>query len=203
MADKLCAKCGALNVANASSCSACGAQELREGSFLRLSMGRVVLLSVLASGLYFFYWLYLTWKHLQSETREVHHPFWHALTLFVPVYGLFRLHKHVRVIQGLALGVGVETSLAPGLAVVLVALNMVLGLGSTRVESLTGLLLLNIISLALTTTVIAWSQDGLNRYWSRARGTALRDASMRAGERVIILVGIALWINVLWTYLSA
>ena len=120
MSDKLCTGCGEQNPAQANFCSSCGAQEFAEAApkptrnVLRLSMGRIVLLSVVTSGLYIFYWLYLTWKHLQSETEDVHYPVWHGLTLFVPVYGLFRLHRHVSVIQGLALKAGVDTSLSPG-----------------------------------------------------------------------------------------
>ena len=205
MADKLCRRCGALNTAQANFCSSCGVQEFTEvppeqtQSLLRLSMGRVVLVSVVTSGLYFFYWFYLTWKHLESETGEVHYPVWHTLTLFVPIYGLFRLHRHVSVIQGLALGAEVETSLSPNLAVVLVALNWMLGLGAARVESLAALVLLNAIGLALTTTVVAWSQDSLNRYWGRAKEASLQDVPVGPGEVALILLGILIWINAFFT----
>jgi hypothetical protein len=207
VADKLCRRCGALNVAQANLCALCGVQELTEvpaelmQGLLLLSMRRVVLLSVVSSGLYFFYWLYLTWKHLESETGEIHYPVWHTLTLFVPIYGLFRLHRHVSVIQGLALGAGVETSLSPGLAVVLVALNWTLGLGAERVDSLAVLVLINAIGLALTTTVVAWSQDSLNKYWGRAEKASLQDAPAGRGEVAIVLLGILAWINASLTFL--
>ena len=66
---------------------------------LRLSVGRVALLTVMSSGLYLFYWFYLTWKQLQTESSETHYPVWHALTLMVPIYGLFRMHRHVSLIN--------------------------------------------------------------------------------------------------------
>src|SRR5262245_33575454 len=41
---------------------------------LLLSPGRVLLLALLSGGLYLFYWSYLTWKQLKSETRDDHYP---------------------------------------------------------------------------------------------------------------------------------
>ena len=162
---------------------------------LRLSVTRLVVLSAVTSGLYFFYWLYLTWKQLQGETKDIHYPVWHALTLFVPVYGLFRLHKHVQVIQDLTRRVGVETSLTPGLAVVLISLNWVLGLGSAGVEGFAALAL-NIIRFTMTTTVIVWSQSTLNAYWYKVRGTPIQDVPIETVERALIILGLFIWLSV-------
>ena len=203
MLEKRCAKCGGLNAAHANFCSACGAQEFVEASAeqlpevsqtqgalpgsnaLRLSVTRLVVLSAVTSGLYFFYWLYITWKQLQVETKEVHYPVWHALTLLVPVYGLFRLHKHMNVIQDLTQRVGVESSLTPTLAVVLIALNWMLCLFSAGTEGFAALAF-NLIRFALTTTVIVWAQVNLNRYWRGIRGESLGNVPMTGGEMVFI-----------------
>ena len=83
-----------------------------------ISTERIVLLSILTYGLYLLYWFYLTWKHYRDHTKKEAYPVWHALTLFVPVYGLFRTHGHVRSFKELGLGSGVRTSLSPGWAVV-------------------------------------------------------------------------------------
>ena len=213
MAEKLCIRCGRLNAVHARFCSVCGAQDFVEApveqltgasgsqgavadTAVRISMTRIVALSAVTfSGMYFYYWLYLTWKQLQGETRDVHYPVWHALTMFVPVYGLFRLHRHMGVIQALALGAGVTTSFAPSLAVVLIVLTWVLGLVSMLAAGL-HLLVLNVVSFALTTTTIVWAQGTLNVYWYKVRGASLQDMPMRAVERVLIVLGVLLWINV-------
>ena len=85
-----------------------------------------------------------------------------------------------------------------GLAVVLVALNWMLGLGAAGVDSLAVLVPLNAIGLALTTTVMVLSQDSLNQYWIKVKGETLRDAPVAIGEVGVILLGILLWINAFW-----
>ena len=207
MIDKRCTRCGGLNAAHANFCSACGAQEFVEASaeqrpdisrtqgavpdnnVLRLSVPRLIVLSVVTSGVYILYWLYVTWKQLQAETRDIHYPVWHALTFFVPVYGLFPLYKHVRVVQELAMKVGVDTSLTPGLAVVLVALYWMVSITSGGVQSLEAFVILNLIRLALITTVIVWAQVTLNRYWSSIKGEALENVPIGSVEvRFVLLV---------------
>ena len=222
MADKLCARCGALIGANATICSSCGAREFRDvppelesrpsqapagaaNTAVYLSLARVVLLSLLSSGTYFFYWLYLTWRHLRDETGEKHYPVWHALTLLVPIYGLFRLHRHVGLIRDLARGVGIETALAPSLAVGLVFLNWMLGISSTQIdqENTVALLVVSVIGLALTTTVVVRAQDGLNRYWIRVRGESLQKAPLGVGEVALAVLGTLYWLSVLRENLSS
>ncbi|MBI2855320.1 MAG: zinc ribbon domain-containing protein [Chloroflexi bacterium] len=221
MAEKRCNRCGHLNLSEANYCSACGASEFTEvqdrpqwhstsapestsqGADMLLGSTRIVALTMVTTGAYLLYWLYLTWKQLRSETGEEHFPVWHALTLLVPVYGLFRLHKHVQVIRDLALNAQVETSLSPGLAVLLVVLNGFLGLGSGGVDNLATILVLEFISLALVSTVIVWSQTALNGYWTRGRGDALRWMPLQTGEKVLIALGVLIWLRLLISILSA
>ena len=205
MLDKRCTRCGGLNATHANFCSACGAQEFVEasaellpdisepqgavtgGNALRLSVTRLVVLSVVTSGVYVFYWLYLTWKQLQSETNDVHYPVWHALTLLVPVYGLFRLYKHVRVVQELAMRAGVEVSLTPVMAVVLVVLNGLLVVTSRGVQSWGVIVILTLIRLGLIATVIVRVQATLNRYWSSIKGESLESVPIGVGEVRFVL----------------
>lgn len=216
--DKRCTTCGGLSAANANFCAACGAQKFEEASAeqlqdlslnqgvipgsnaLFISVTRLLVLSAVTSGLYFFYWTYLTWRQLHSETKSIHYPVWHALTLLVPVYGLFRFYEHVRVILGLARKDEVETSLTPGLAVALITLNWVLALRSAGAGGVE-LLVLNLIRFALTTTAIVWAQSTLNDYWHKARGTYLQDAPIELCEKVLIVLGILIWLNVLLSIL--
>ncbi|MSQ40942.1 MAG: hypothetical protein EXR55_04665 [Dehalococcoidia bacterium] len=64
-----------------------------------LSPARIILMSVLSQGLYLLYWFYLTWKHYRNHTGRDVYPVWHALTLLVPIYSLFRTHAHVRALK--------------------------------------------------------------------------------------------------------
>ena len=185
MADKQCAECGEVNPGHSNFCSNCGGTEFKEvppglaarltppGSEViddvRLGIGRVAVLSLLSGGLYIFWWFYITWKHLDSESNEDHHPVWHALTLLVPVYNLFRMHHHVSVIKNLAIGAGLTTSLSTGLIVVLWAVSNTLGWASLRVDDQAALALLGVLGAVLTTTVIYLAQQTLNEYWQSAK----------------------------------
>jgi len=67
-----------------------------------LSPQRILFMTIASYGLYLFYWYYVTWyyvtwKQYRDSTGANAYPVWHALTLLVPIYGLFRTHAHMRV----------------------------------------------------------------------------------------------------------
>ena len=61
---------------------------------VKLSKNRVALDTILSSGLYMFYWFYLTWKQLKEETGRHHQPVGHALALLIPIYAWVIIHRH-------------------------------------------------------------------------------------------------------------
>ena len=118
---------------------------------------RIISFTVVTAGLYIFYWLYVTWKQIRdregtTDSGERFFPVWHSLTMLVPVYGLFRLHRHGELIQNMAHESEIATSLNPKLVVLLMVLNQILGLTSSGVQNLGFLFLVNFISLALIRT---------------------------------------------------
>lgn len=61
-----------------------------------------VVLSVVTLGFYCFFWYWATWRELKQETKEKSmRPFWHLLSLFVPVYQLFQVFAHFKAIKKL------------------------------------------------------------------------------------------------------
>lgn len=86
---------------------------------------RTVALTVATINLYWFYWFWATWREVKQETGDNRmRPFGHMLSLFVPIYQLFRIHAHFRAIRDLVVqrsevkGVGLVL-LSPGIALVL------------------------------------------------------------------------------------
>ena len=154
---------------------------------LRLSTARVLFLTVVSSGLYLFYWFYLTWKQLEPETRESHYPVWHTLTLFVPIYGLLRMYRHFSVINGLAGG------LSPAFAVISLIVINFLDLNSFGTTNLTTLVVRSIVSAALTAGIIACAQNSLNRYWEQQSETKVCEAPLGKGEVIFGVLGLLLW----------
>ena len=133
-----CPSCGAEVPAGSDFCPQCGAaiaapavsmQGVQAQAVLyrrRYSLWRVGVLGVVSFGLYFLYWLFVTWKHMSAETRgQHHHPGWHWLAVLVPIYGLFVLYDHFATIKGLQNQAGVRSSLAPGLVVVIAIVSYV------------------------------------------------------------------------------
>ena len=156
---------------------------------LRISPVRIIVLSIATSGVYVLYWLYRTWKQLQAETGDVHYPVWHALTLFVPVYGLFRIHRHLSVIQELGRKQGIEALMPPVLGVTLMALYWLIVLVSGNQADFASIILLAVIRLALVTTLMVRAQSTLNAYWSSVHGSrAVRMPLGREEVRFILIV---------------
>ena len=196
---RYCASCGTENTAGGDFCASCGASlttvsRVARTSAVRLSLARVLAVTALSFGLYFFYWFYLTWKQLQPETRGVHYPVWHALTLSVPIYNLFRIHRHMTVITQLSLGAGLTPSLSAGGAVILYTVTYGLGFVSLGMDDLVTLILLSVLSVALTTALLVWAQGSLNRYWETVHGQDLQEARIGVGEVIFVLVGLLLGI---------
>ena len=214
MAEKLCAQCGEPNPTNANFCSTCGhhtfqsASELstdlgptaslesgpETGANLRLTIStrRIILLSVLSGGLY---WFYLTWKQLEPETGEDHNPVWHALTLFVPFYNYFRIHRHVSAIKEAAVGAGVETSLDPGWAVTLAVVATALAGVSLAFDNVVAILVFSLMDIVLVTTIAVWAQGALNQYWIQAKGSGVGSAHIGIGGVVFVLLGLLTWVG--------
>ena len=159
---------------------------------------RIIVLSILSFGLYFYYWFYLTWKHYRDYTGTENYPFWHALTLFVPIYFLFRVHAHVRSFKELMVEGGMTSSLSPGVVVALILLSNLLSIISWRFyydDSLSNAIVLDIIVVLLNTGLLFWVQTNLNRFWKVTKYIFATNAHIGVGEVIFVLVGILAWIG--------
>ena len=212
MTNKRCANCGEINSTASRFCSNCGFSEFNEvptelqdpltgdaestrSAAVIISGARIIVASFLSLGLYFFYWLYITWKHMASEIEGDNHPFWHAMTLNVPVYGFFRMHAHIRTINELAARQSVASTIAPGLAVVLLVLSTVLNFVSFGIANTAAIILITLISTTLITVPMTMAQRVLNLYWGRALSPGIvRYARIGVGELIIVIFGIIGWI---------
>ncbi|MAP38344.1 MAG: hypothetical protein CL879_01865 [Dehalococcoidia bacterium] len=215
MTNKRCANCGEINSTASRFCSNCGFSEFNEvrtelqdpladdaestrSAAVIISGARIIVASFLSLGLYFFYWLYITWKHMASEIEGDNHPFWHAMTLNVPVYGFFRMHAHIRTINELAARQSVAPTIAPGLAVLLLVLSTVLNFVSFGIANTAAIILITLISTTLITVPMTMAQRVLNLYWGRALSPGIvRYARIGVGELIIVIFGIIGWILLL------
>jgi hypothetical protein len=151
---------------------------------LLLNPMRVLLLCVVSTGLYLLFWSYFTWRQLQPVTGDRHFPVWHALTLFVPIYSIFRLHRHFSIINDEAVKAG-TSSIGPGAAVTLVVLANVLAFASVGITDVAAGLVVTVISTGLITTALYFAQDALNQVW-RARNRAAEERRSAHGAEIVV-----------------
>ena len=208
--EKKCVRCGKDNPTDANFCVWCGSDQFEDSPSLELeyasvprqlyvglTIWRVLLFTIISSGVYLLYWAYLTWAQLKKETGGDYFPVWHALSLLVPVYGLFRLYRHIQVIRSLCGKSDVATNLSPALAVTLFLLSGVLSAIAAYSPAYIVILLLSLISLALIITLLVWAQGTLNAYWIRTLGPNMRQVNLGAGEILLTMIGVLWWVPIL------
>ena len=153
------------------------------------SLRRVGLLILVSFGLYYFYWLGVSWKHLSTETRgRDHYPFGHAMAMVVPIYGLYILYDHFRTIKRLQSQAGVTSNLSPGWIVAIgIAWQAVTVVGNVLFEKdVSYLIFLTVVPPA---AIGLWGQANLNRYWYKVSEGAGRPARWGIGEIAVAVPG--------------
>ena len=176
-----CSKCGALIAGGPAP-----AEQQR-----RYSLWRVGILTFVSLGLYFPYWMYVSWKQLITEVPEKRfYPGWHAFSQFVPVYNLVVLFQHFHTIRTIQKLKWVSSNVSLGL----LAFVIILELGIVAIGySLEGLILVPVV-LILTiplagTGIVLWGQANLNSYWERPNAPPVRSAATGPGEIIITATG--------------
>lgn len=226
-----CTSCGTEVQSFAKFCSVCGGELGGPGQLdttqrysqerlgllpYRVSSNRVLLLTVVSFGSYLFYWFYLTWKQHRDHTQTQAFPIWHALTLFVPIYGLFRTHAHMRSFKELMLNAGLYPTISAGGAVGVVLISSALdwttfqltGGFTTSVQEMSQgtavvTAILSMISIALVAGLLVHVQSNLNGYWAAAANENLVNARIGIGEVVFSIIGILFWFDTLASLLSS
>jgi hypothetical protein len=158
----------------------------------------VAALNLATFNLYTVYWLYATWRELKTERADpTMHPVWHALAAFVPVYNLFRLHAHVRVVREQAVAAGVATALSPMACVSVFVLTSLLcqvtfpAYLDGSANALTGLV--DLVNLVAATAIVVWAQGVLNLAWYAAP-EGPPPARVRPATWAVLAVGTVLWL---------
>ena len=135
--------------------------------------------------------------YLGQIAREIpgqgpYYPVWHALTLLVPVYAQFRMHRHTDLVRAMASETFPELWLSPWAVVALLAAATALVFLGLQLTSPVLVLVLVVANVALVTPAMVWPQRALNRYWVATRGRDVRPASLGVGEVVLTVSGLVL-----------
>ena len=171
-----------------------------------LSLNRVLLMTVLSYELYLLYWFYLTWKQYRDYTGDDAYPVWHALTLIVPIYGLFRTHAHARTFRALMWDTGLSSNIRPGWAWVAVLIAGFLGNVSLRgyiqlalrgeltLVAVIWFLVIDLIVMALIAGLLLHLQSSINHYWNSRPNVRVRSARIGVGEVIFGILGALAWL---------
>ena len=216
-----CPNCGVESRPDASYCPVCGATlsdrpvgVMDDGTHRELpyylSLNRVLLMTVLSGGLYLFYWFYLTWKQYRDYTGDEAYPVWHALTLLVPIYNLFRTHAHARTYRALMWEYELPCSIRPGWAWVLGLIAILASNLSWRgyisqsvgpepltLGAVVFFLILDLISMAMIAILLVHLQSNINRYWHSRTNGRVRSARIGVGEIIFGIIGVLGWLSTL------
>lgn len=198
LVSQFCSNCGASLHAGANYCDECGAAAISIGDCL-LPVRRVVILALISAGFYLFWWLYITWKHYRDHRNETAFPIWHALTLMVPVYNLFRVHAHFRTYRELMEQRQLVTSLSPIKAVIVIIICFLVTIREFFYDEASdvfavGMLITFAISVFLVTWLLAVAQANINRYWQSVAPEGAF-ASISIGEVALTIIGACFWLN--------
>lgn len=173
----------------------------------RISLERIILMSVLSLGFYVLYWMYLTWKQYQDHTGRPAYPVWHALTLCVPVYGWFRFYAHVKDYRDLMEPQDVENNLRIRVIMGVAVFITILCLFGGDVTPAT--MMFSLVRTATTIFVLYWIQSNINRYWEilghrygEDYAVSRRPARIGKGEIVIGTIGAIWWLLVIAGFLN-
>ena len=195
---KQCPHCETMVQPDAIFCADCGRPVVGGGDSgapapLLISPARIVFLTILSLGLYTVYWLYKTWKHYRDHTGSVVYPIWHGLTAFVPLYGSFRAHAHLRTFGELSGAVGLAFTFSPGIAF---AAMLIGWLRLFVAEGSPASLLLLVLSITVQLWMMLHAQPRMNAYWDHAYGARLRGVSVGKGEIIVAVIGILGWLGI-------
>lgn len=171
-----------------------------------LSLPRIFFMTALTFGFYLFYWFYLTWQQYRDYTGKEAYPVWHALTLLVPIYSLFRTHAHASAYRDLMRDAGIPGSIKAWLAVVLALIPEILSLGaliaSFRPEALmqdsaADIALIDAGTTILVIALLVHLQSNINWYWYNRTNGQVRSARIGVGEVIFAILGILTWAGTL------
>lgn len=155
--------------------------------FLYIPIERLIIMDVIATGWFEFYWMYLNWREIRRQGEKPFSPFWRTILGFYYVYHLFKaIHRDPE------LRSSQEPGFSPGwLAafwILLLAVSVGMMLYNNEAVRLVGLNLFLLKYLCFLPV-----QMHVNRY-NDGRQPKPEFFDWTAGQAVLLLVGIITWL---------
>ncbi len=157
------------------------------------------MLTLLSLGIYLPLWIGFTWAELRRDTGDRQmQPLGHALSVFVPGYGLWQVFRHFALIGSGLEKVGAKTKVDPLTATIGVALWSLTFLHYST-EPL--FVALDMIELLAATGVVVYGQRALNEYWRARPGPSLEERVLPS-DWIAMGVAAAYFLSWVLTYVT-
>lgn len=149
----------------------------------------VFLLTLGTLSIYFFVHLGLMWAEMKRARQDPRmQPVGHALAQFVPFYGWFRFHAHVRTLDEMLTAAGSSIRVSAGRATTMYLIIALFGLFAASRAVPTWVVFPSIAAYA---AFAAWRQRLLNKYYDQVSSGTI-PARVHPVEWVLIAAGSAL-----------
>lgn len=159
-------------------------------------------LTLVTGGAYLIVWAGRSWSTMKRERRDPEmQPLWHALSLVVPFYMIFRVHAHFRTLNGLLARTGARKRANLAIAVAAFAGFPLafIATGAVRTGLREGSVLL--IAAACAGFVAGYGQYHLNAYLRSRTGAVLvtRVSALQWFALVVFSILMASYLFASWT----
>ena len=168
--------------------------------FFAVSSGRLALLSICTFGFYEIYWFYRNWSAIKKAENANISPFWRSVftvffchSLFKKVIGHVKSHNRQELLDGN------DISYSPGWLATAYILLLFFGSawGWSEVSSI-GFNLVGLAIASCTFIPLLSVQKAINFSNEQSRGRSIVKKNFSGGEVAVIVVGIILFVLVLW-----
>lgn len=192
-----CKNCNNLVPENAKFCNKCGKPvETKTDSsieYFSISPKRLALFSILTLGIYEIYWFYKNWEAVKKAENLKISPLGRA------IFAVFYCNSLFKKVLESAKSHNYQNSYSPGWLATAYILLLVVGNGLSRVESYdVGFNLIWLIVAISTFIPLLSVQKAINFNNEKIKGTSDLKSGFSGGEVVLIIIGLAWFLLVLW-----
>lgn len=158
----------------------------------RVSIWKLLILTLLTLGIYHTYWIYRNWKFIKKYEKSDISPSWRTFGSIIPILNIWLVYGLFKSIMEMVRKKNIEINWSAGLLTFLYIFTTVIFLLVPEEYFIISILLLPIITFPLIPI-----QNCLNKYWNKLEVKSLK-TKINTGEIVLIIVGIVLWILIVF-----
>ena len=157
----------------------------------KISVLKLIFLSLLTMGIYHLYWFYKNWKFIKQNYKEDISPGWRTVGLIIPILNIFLIYNQFKSIIEIVKRKKIEINWSAGLLTFLyVFIEMIFLFGPEKYFILFAFL------IPIGTLPLIPVQNCLNRFFDLIEKKSAK-TKFATGEIILTIIGIILWISII------